>query len=362
MAAFVSGVCSGSFLEQRSLSSVSTGKRVSGVRVARTVRAVAAPVPQETREGKAKPQRKTGEVLHKIFNSDVEVRRDIPYWSPRKWVSKDWVIMAFVLGIHLTCLAVPFTMSWTNVALFTVMYIITGMLGITLTYHRLLSHRAFKVPKPVEYFLAYCGVLSCQGDPITWVKDHRHHHKYCDTDQDVHSPFEGFWWSHAGWLLNTDERHKRLEPSANLAADLDSQPFYKFIKKTYFMHLVLSGALLWSLFGWGGFVWGFAFRAVWVYHITWFVNSASHVWGYQSYNTGDISMNNWWVGILAFGEGWHNNHHAFEYSARHGLEWWQYDPTWWCVRLLQMCGLATNVKLPSEAAKERLAIKAETPN
>jgi fatty-acid desaturase len=105
-------------------------------------------------------------------------------------------------------------------------------------------------------------------------------------------------------------------------------------------------------------LWGMqAVRAVWVYHITWFVNSASHVWGTQVWNTGDLSRNNWWVALLAFGEGWHNNHHAFEYSARHGLEWWQLDPTWWVVRGLEVVGLATKVKLPRQEHMERLAIK-----
>lgn len=295
---------------------------------------------------------------YRIFNSDVVAERVHPYWAPRTFVKRDWKVLLFIGALHLISLAVPFTMTAANIKLMVLWYIITGMIGITMSYHRMLSHRAFKVPKPLEYLFAYCGALAGQGDPITWVAEHRHHHKYCDTIDDVHSPKEGFWWSHAGWLINNQVTDPRVELTKDtIVQDLEKQWFYRFLKKTYGIHVILSGALFWYLFGFGGFVWAFAFRAVWVYHITWFVNSASHVWGYQSYKTGDVSKNNWWVGILAFGEGWHNNHHAFEYSARHGLEWWQYDPTYYTIRLLQLVGLAKNVKLPSEAVKAKLAIQ-----
>mmetsp|Transcript_9048 Transcript_9048/g.27192 ORF Transcript_9048/g.27192 Transcript_9048/m.27192 type:complete len:352 (-) Transcript_9048:124-1179(-) len=349
MAAFVSGVAAGSFVGAKGAQVCRVRTSTKNVPVRTAVRAVAAPLT---------PNDQNKFVKHRIFGSEVEARRSFPYWFPRAWVKHDFTVLFFISALHLISLAVPFTMSWRNVGLMTIFYIITGMIGITMTYHRLLSHKSFKVPKWLEYFLAYCGVMSGQGDPITWVKDHRHHHKYCDTNEDVHTPKEGFWWSHAGWLVNNAVTDKRKElTDETIATDLEKQGFYRFLKKTYGLHMILQGALMWYFFGFGGFVWAYAFRAVWVYHITWFVNSASHVWGYQSYKTGDISKNNWWVGILAFGEGWHNNHHAFEYSARHGLEWWQYDPTWWTIRFLKFLGLAKNVKLPSEAAKAKLAIE-----
>ncbi len=139
--------------------------------------------------------------------------------------------------------------------------------------------------------------------------------------------------------------------------DMDSQPFYQWIQATYPWHMVAMFAALYAYGGLGAVVWGGALRLVWVYHITWFVNSASHVWGTQTYNTGDLSRNNWWVGLLAWGEGWHNNHHAFEFSARHGLEWWQFDMTWLIIKGLHAVGLVDNIKLPSEKQKERLAFK-----
>jgi fatty-acid desaturase len=139
------------------------------------------------------------------------------------------------------------------------------------------------------------------------------------------------------------------------ASDLEAQWYYRWLRDTYPWHVVAQFLGLYLLGGFPAVVWGGALRMVWVYHVTWFVNSASHVWGSQAYDTGDLSRNNWWVGILAWGEGWHNNHHAFEFSARHGLEWWQVDVTWGLIWGMQKLGLATNVKLPSEKQKSRLA-------
>ncbi|KAI8472570.1 MAG: fatty acid desaturase-domain-containing protein [Monoraphidium minutum] len=272
----------------------------------------------------------------------------------RKWNKTDLQYVAFMVFVHGLCLLAPMTFSWANVGLFLGTYFITGCLGITLSFHRQLSHRSFSSPKWVEYALAYCGVLAVQGDPIEWVSSHRYHHLNTDSVLDPHSPYEGFWWSHMGWLLDNQTTLERVYDRKN-ASDMEAQPFYTWIRDTYIWHVVAQFAALYALGGLGAVVWGGALRMCWVYHITWFVNSASHVWGYQTYNTGDQSRNNWWVGLLAFGEGWHNNHHAFEFSARHGLEWWQLDMTWLCICALEKLGLASNVKLPSEKQKARLA-------
>ena len=141
----------------------------------------------------------------------------------------------------------------------------------------------------------------------------------------------------------------------NNTSEMDKDPFYTFIAKTYPWHIVGMFAGLFLLGGLPAVIWGGALRVCWVYHITWFVNSASHVWGWQDYDTGDLSRNNWWVSLLAFGEGWHNNHHAFEFSARHGLKWWQLDATWLLIWGLARLGLVKNIKLPSEKQKARLA-------
>ncbi|KAK6148976.1 hypothetical protein DH2020_016501 [Rehmannia glutinosa] len=244
----------------------------------------------------------------RIFLSDVVVKRKRNVFLGRKWNSLDVATVGVVIAMHLLCVFAPFTFSWAAFWAAVGLYVITGLLGITLSFHRNLSHRSFKLPKWLEYFFAYCGVQALQcGEP-------------------------------------------------NNVGDLEKQPFYKFLQSTYIVHPMALGALLYAVGGFPYIVWGMGVRIVWVYHITWLVNSACHVWGKQAWNTGDLSRNNWWVALLAFGEGWHNNHHAFEYSARHGLEWWQFDMTWYLVWLLQAIGLATDVKLPTTPHKQRMAI------
>lgn len=296
------------------------------------------------------------EEARKLLFSDVRVTR--PHrglFSSREWTSKDKIYGAYMLAVHLGALAAPLYFSWGNVALFLGMYFVTGCLGITLSYHRQLTHRSFQTPKWLEYIFAYCGVLAVEGDPVEWASSHRYHHKYCDTEYDPHSPYEGFFYSHMGWLLDEKATLERVGDRKN-SQDLASDPFYAWLQKTYPVHVIGSAVAMYMLGGMGGLIWGFCLRVVWVYHITWFVNSATHVWGDQPYKTGDLSRNNWWVGLLAFGEGWHNNHHAFEYSARHGLEWWQFDMTWLVIKALESVGLASKIKLPTQEQLDRLAV------
>lgn len=273
----------------------------------------------------------------------------------REWDSKDLMYGGFIGAMHVLACWAPFTFSWNMVALFAGTYFITGCLGITLAYHRMLSHRSFTAPKWLERTLAYCGVLAMQGDPAEWASTHRYHHKHCDTPLDPHSTYEGFWWAHMGWLLDSKATEDRVSDRSNVA-DLMKDPFYGHLQKHYSLHVAAQLALLFAFGGFPALVWGGALRCIWVYHITWFVNSATHCWGYQDYDCGDLSKNNWWVGILAWGEGWHNNHHAFEFSARHGLEWWQVDVTWMCIKAMETLGLISNVKLPSQAQLDRLRI------
>ncbi|KAL0547475.1 hypothetical protein IC582_017411 [Cucumis melo] len=291
----------------------------------------------------------------RILLSDVVVKRRREVFWGRKWTSLDIGTAGVVVATHLLTLFAPFQFNWAAFWVAISLYIISGLFGITLSFHRNLSHRSFKLPKWLEYLFAYCGVQALQGNPIDWVSTHRYHHQFCDSERDPHSPIEGFWFSHMSWLFDTNSVVERCgEP--NNVGDLQKQPFYKFIQTTYLLHPIALAALLYTMGGFPFIVWGMGVRIVWVYHITWLVNSACHVWGNQAWKTGDLSKNNWWVALLAFGEGWHNNHHAFEFSARHGLEWWQLDMTWYVVRLLQALGLATDVKIPTQLQKEKLAI------
>lgn len=294
----------------------------------------------------------------RILLSDVVVKKKRkPFlWDVREWSLADRTAAGVVFVMHALCLLAPFTFTWKAFGVFVVLYAVTGLLGITLSYHRNLSHRSFTLPKWLEYLFAYCGVQAMQGDPLDWVSTHRYHHQYCDSVKDPHSPYEGFWYSHMSWMFDEKTMFDRVGTRNNVS-DLEMQPFYRFIRDTYIIHPIAMGLLLYALGGFPFIIWGMAVRIVWVYHITWLVNSAAHVWGYQAWNTGDLSRNNWWVAALAFGEGWHNNHHAFQYSARHGLEWWQFDPTWYVIKILEAVGLAKDVRAPLEQHKAKLSAK-----
>eukprot|EP00899_Mesostigma_viride_P027695 jgi/Mesvir1/810/Mv17400-RA.1 len=333
----------------------------AGIPASSDRRATAIGVAANSNEGFAQP----GGALQPIPRTDVQpfIFSDIkPVYKRtvfnREWTTKDISYAIYMLFMHGMCLFAPATFSASSFSVFVALYVITGMFGITLSYHRQLTHKSFKTPKWLEYIFAYCGVQALQGDPMEWVSWHRYHHKYCDTLLDPHTPYEGFWWSHAGWLMEQKCLAARVDDKSNVA-ELEADPFYSFIKKTYVLHPLLLAGALYAMGGFPWLVWGMAVRVCWVYHITWFVNSASHVWGDQPWNTGDISKNNWWVGILAFGEGWHNNHHAFEYSCRHGLEWWQIDMTWYLIKALEAVGLATNLRYPRQADMDKLTWPAD---
>lgn len=278
----------------------------------------------------------------------------------RTWRGKDVGYALFFIAIHAGALAAPFFFTWKAFSCFLIGYVITGMFGITLSYHRQLAHRSFKTPKWLEYVFAYCGALALQSHPINWVSSHRHHHGGTETENDVHSPLDGFWWSHMGWLVDAEGTWMRQDKSN--AVDMINQPFYQHLKKYYVLHAIILPLVgLYALGGLPFVFWGFFARVVWVWHVTWAVNSVSHVWGFQDWNTGDLSMNNWFVGILAFGEGWHNNHHAFENSCRHGLKWWQVDFTWYIVKLLNGLGLARHLQYPTKAKMRKLSFENAVP-
>lgn len=243
--------------------------------------------------------------------------------------------------------AIVFHPSWTGLGLALALHFLVSGLGITVGYHRLLSHRAFKTVKPVEWLLAALGCLAMHGDPIQWVTIHRQHHRYADTDLDPHSPIHGFLWSHllwfnAGFFARTTPHHE-----ATYAKDLTSQAFYRLLR---FAVLPLMLGALYGLWAWGGaeaVLWGGFVRYLLGDHATWFVNSAGHTLGWRAYKRDDRSTNCSWVGLVAFGEGFHNNHHAFPSSARLGLRPWELDMGWWVILALEALGLAWDVNRPS---------------
>ncbi|HEX2026904.1 MAG TPA: fatty acid desaturase [Nitriliruptorales bacterium] len=258
-------------------------------------------------------------------------------------------------------------LSALDLGLFLTLYLFTGV-GVTVGYHRLFTHRSFEVPKCIRITLAVAGSMSVQGAVIDWVATHRRHHAYADEYGDPHSPhlvqdtglggvLRGLWHAHAGWLFNPDGT-----VSSRWAPDLRDEPAMIAIDRA-FPWLVLVSFLLAPVVGlavtgtlWGAvtaFVWGSLVRIFLLHHVTWSINSICHFFGERPFASRDESTNNWPLSLLSFGESWHNNHHAFPTSARHGLLRGQFDPSWRVIRTLQQLRLARNVRLPSPRSIQR---------
>jgi len=187
--------------------------------------------------------------------------------------------------------------------------------------------------------------MTLEGGPITWVATHRIHHQNSDKHGDPHSPRDGAWWAHAGWLLFGEANHNNTRKMAKYAPDLAKDPFYVVLNNYHWVPLVILSVLLFAIGGWSMFLWGTCVRVVVGLHATWLVNSATHMWGRRRFATRDDSRNNWWVALMTFGEGWHNNHHAHPTSARHGLAWYEFDPTWIQINVLKFLGIAKSIQV-----------------
>ncbi|MBI3318804.1 MAG: fatty acid desaturase [Candidatus Omnitrophica bacterium] len=268
-----------------------------------------------------------------------------------KWDS----VVAFTLFHLIALVGAVTTFSWSAFWVFIALQLVTGCLGITVCYHRLLTHRSFELWKPLEYLFTLFGCLAYQNGPIKWVAIHRLHHARSDQPNDPHSPTKGFWWAHMGWLFAFDEELDVYERYRNFAPDLAKDPVHRFLNATHGIYQVILGLLLYAWGGWPFVIWGVFFRTVFVWHATWLVNSAAHTWGYKVWATEDRSTNNWWVALLTYGEGWHNNHHAFLRSAAHGLCWWEFDLTYLIIRLLSWIGFASKIQLPQPEQRRQLA-------
>jgi len=269
----------------------------------------------------------------------------------------DWINATGLIFVHVAC----FTLGWWTWSLaglvtMLILTVVTGMFGVCIGYHRLLTHMGFKTFPWVKRTFAFIGQMSGEGSAAFWVGMHRKHHAHSDQEGDPHSPvLGGFWWSHMGWMVFRNRR-ALSEIVIKYAPELYQDPFMRFMHTTFVVwHVVLAILLFaigWLLGGWyiglSMAVWGMLIRMLFVLHSTWFVNSATHLWGYRNYQTKDNSRNLWWVALLTFGEGWHNNHHQYQVSARHGHKWWEFDPAYWGIRLLELLGLAWDVKLPPE--------------
>ena len=263
------------------------------------------------------------------------------------------VTVAGLALIHAGALAAFFLFTWQALWVALALLWISGGWGIGMGYHRLLTHRGYETPRWLECILTVCGTLALQGGPLFWVATHRLHHQNADRNGDPHSPRDGWWWSHAGWLVRGDPmRDGSLAP---YVPDLRRDPFHCWLEKWHFVPLVVLAILLaiWGAIHEGVFLaaslvsWGIFLRTTVELHGTWLVNSAAHTWGSRRFGTRDDSTNNWWVALFTFGEGWHNNHHADPRCVRHGLAWYELDINWLCIHALHRVGLAKKLHLPA---------------
>jgi fatty-acid desaturase len=257
----------------------------------------------------------------------------------------NWVTILFMTLFHIGAVVALFFFTWQGFALALALWWIAGGFGIGMGYHRLLTHRGYKTPKWLEYTMAVCGTLALEGGPIFWVATHRMHHRFTDQAGDPHSPRDGVWWSHMGWILGGKALHRSTNELAQYAPDLMKDKFHVWLSKWHWVPLTTLGVAILAAFGWEVMLWTIFLRVTVGLHCTWLVNSATHLWGTQRFDTGDDSRNSFWVAMLTFGEGWHNNHHAHAQSARHGLRWWEFDLNWYSIQTLRMLGLARDVKV-----------------
>jgi fatty-acid desaturase len=284
--------------------------------------------------------------------------------SNEGWRLEWFVVFGMVLYHALALLAfTPWFFSWTGVIVAIAGHYIIALPGISLSYHRQLTHRAFTTPRWLEYTLAIFGVCCALGPPTYWAAVHRRHHALTDGERDPHSPQEGFFWSHIAWLAWRSDSMQRGVVTRRYVKDLLRDPFYVWLERYWAVIVGIS----WMMFFAGGFwagklqgmttadavhfgiamvLWGCVVRALITWHSIWAVNSAGHLWGYRNYDTRESSRNNPLVAMLVMGEGWHNNHHAAPSAAIQGHRWWEWDPSWRIIQVLAALGLAKDIVMP----------------
>ncbi|WP_339732796.1 fatty acid desaturase [uncultured Gimesia sp.] len=263
----------------------------------------------------------------------------------------DWAVIGWIAVIHLGLLAAPFYFTWTGLITCLILGWLTGGIGICMGYHRLLTHGSFQTYPFMFRLIGLIGLLAGQGPPIQWVANHRKHHLHSDQPGDPHSPRDGRWWSHIMWLIPYHSTEDIQATHERFAPDLLKDPFMRFLQRTFLLWHIGMGAILYGIGYWLGgseiaismVVYGMFVRLFYVLHATWFVNSATHIWGYRNYETTDDSRNLWWVALLTYGEGWHNNHHKYQRMAKNGHKWWELDMTYGVILVLEKLGLAWKV-------------------
>jgi stearoyl-CoA desaturase (delta-9 desaturase) len=312
-----------------------------------TTRVVSTPITAESIEA---ARRLAADVARKV-KMDVRMGRE------HQQGRVNWTTAIIMGAFHVFAIAALFFFSWKNVAVFAITYFFAINVGIGMSYHRLLTHRGYRTPKWVEYFITACGTMALEGGPIFWVATHRVHHQNSDHDGDPHTPQDGAWWAHAGWIVSGRAMHSETALLGRYAPDLTRDKGHVWLSKFHWVPITVVGFLQIALGaalapaghriigGIGMVLWGTFLRVVVGLHATWLVNSATHMFGSRRFETKDDSRNSWWVALLTGGEGWHNNHHAHPVSARHGLTWYEFDVNYYGIWLLSKIGLAQKVQI-----------------
>lgn len=269
----------------------------------------------------------------------------------------EWLRILPFIGMHLMCAGVIWVgVSSTALLVAAALYVLR-LVAITGFYHRYFSHRTFRTSRPVQFVFAVLGTMAVQRGPLWWAAHHRHHHAHADEEHDSHSPTRhGFWWSHFGWFMNRSNFGTRSE----LIQDLTRYPELRWLDRFDIVPPIALAVLLYVFGGAQLLIWGFFISTVLLHHVTFTVNSLAHRFGRRRYATSDDSRNNWWIALLTFGEGWHNNHHHFPGSVRQGFYWWEIDLTYYLLRAMAACGLVWDLKPVPERIREARQIRAGT--
>jgi stearoyl-CoA desaturase (Delta-9 desaturase) len=263
-----------------------------------------------------------------------------------------WIVQASAVLVFF----VPF--AWPLVALWAASHFLRAI-GLTLAFHRYFAHRAFQMNRFMRFVWAFLGTSAMQKGPLWWAGHHVNHHRYADRDGDPHSPLvSGLYYAHIGWFLN-DAKHDRLETSNPVMRDFRQVPEIAWLDRYFFAPPLLLAAAMFLLGGMSWLVWGFCLPTMTLAHATFAINTVNHMFGSRRFDTIDESRNNALTAFFAVGEGWHNNHHRYQRAARNGFYWWEFDPTWYVIRLMAAIGLAWDLQVvPERIYAEARAVKA----
>lgn len=266
-----------------------------------------------------------------------------PASTPVRRGKASWIGYTVFIALHAACLSVFFTSATLTALVLCGAVYLVQMIGITVGYHRYFAHRSFKTSRWFQFVLACIGCSAGQSGPGWWVARHRQHHRASDTADDVHSPVvHGFWWSHSGWILSTASDGTDRE----MIKDQNRYPELHWLDRHVWLPPLVLAVVCFLIGGWSGLIWGFLISTVVSHHATFTVNSVCHLWGRRRYPTGDASRNNFLVALITLGEGWHNNHHHYQSSARQGFRWWEIDVSYYVIRLLACLRLVWDVRKP----------------